>query len=71
MHDWAGGSSGRAGGVDLCDVKVPRGTVLAIPIATLHCDEEVWGVDAGGFNPLRARGRASSKTWRCWRRRRC
>jgi len=28
---------------DLCDMKVPRGTILAIPIAMLHCDEEVWG----------------------------
>ncbi|PAN25818.1 hypothetical protein PAHAL_4G327800 [Panicum hallii] len=48
---------------DLCGVKVPRGTVLAIPIAMLHREEEVWGADAGGFNPLRFRdgvGRAAA-----------
>ncbi|XP_062228312.1 cytochrome P450 709B2-like [Phragmites australis] len=48
---------------DLCGVKVPKGTVLLIPIAMLHRDEEVWGADAGEFNPLRFRdgvGRAAA-----------
>ncbi|KAL6861893.1 hypothetical protein ACP4OV_017593 [Aristida adscensionis] len=48
---------------ELCGVKVPKGTVLAIPIAMLHRDEEVWGADAGEFNPLRFRdgvGRAAA-----------
>ena len=44
-----------AADADLCGVRVPRGTVLAIPIAMLHRDEEVWGADAGEFNPLRFR----------------
>ncbi|RCV20275.1 hypothetical protein SETIT_4G043300v2 [Setaria italica] len=38
---------------DLCGVVVPEGTVLLIPIAMLHRDEEAWGGDAGEFNPLR------------------
>jgi len=40
---------------DLCGVKVPKGTSLLIPFAILHRDEEVWGADAGEFNPLRFR----------------
>ncbi|PWZ06875.1 Cytochrome P450 709B2 [Zea mays] len=50
-------------GADLCGVKVPKGTLLLIPIAMLHRDEEVWGADAGAFNPLRFRdgmGRAAT-----------
>jgi cytochrome P450 family 709 len=39
-------------GADLCGVKVPKGTLLLIPIAMLHRDEEVWGTDADAFNPL-------------------
>ena len=49
--------------VDLCGVKVPKGTIVLIPIAMLHRDEEVWGADAGAFNPLRFRdgmGRAAA-----------
>nr|CAB3500304.1 unnamed protein product [Digitaria exilis] len=49
--------------VDLCGVKVPKGTLLLIPIAMLHRDEEIWGADAGEFNPLRFRngvGRAAA-----------
>ncbi|CAD6339979.1 unnamed protein product [Miscanthus lutarioriparius] len=48
---------------DLCGVKVPKGTLLLIPIAMLHRDEEVWAADAGAFNPLRFRdgmGRAAA-----------
>jgi cytochrome P450 family 709 len=40
-------------GADLCGVKVPKGTLLLTPIAMLHRDEEVWGADAGAFNPFR------------------
>jgi len=49
--------------VDLCGVKVPKGTHLAIPFAMLHRDEEVWGAYAGEFDPLRFRdgvGRAAA-----------
>ncbi|CAN6243933.1 unnamed protein product [Urochloa humidicola] len=52
-----------AADADLCGVKVPRGTMLLVPIAMLHRDEEVWGVDAGEFNPLRFKdgvGRAAA-----------
>ncbi|KAJ1258372.1 hypothetical protein BS78_10G070300 [Paspalum vaginatum] len=48
---------------DLCGVKVPKGTVLSMPLAMLHRDEEAWGADAGEFNPLRFRdgvGRAAA-----------
>ncbi|WVZ82187.1 hypothetical protein U9M48_029476 [Paspalum notatum var. saurae] len=49
---------------DICGVKVPKRTMLLIPIAMLHRDEEVWGADAGEFNPLRFRdgvGRAAAQ----------
>ncbi|KAJ1274544.1 hypothetical protein BS78_05G069900 [Paspalum vaginatum] len=50
--------------VELCGVKVPRGTALSLPFAMLHRDEEAWGADAGEFNPLRFRdgsgGRAAA-----------
>lgn len=39
--------------LELGGVKVPEGTVLSIPIATIHRDEELWGEDAGEFDPLR------------------
>jgi hypothetical protein len=42
--------------MDICSVKVPKGTVLPIPIAMLHRDEEMWGTDAGEFTPLRFQG---------------
>ena len=39
--------------VVLGGIKVPRGTVVSIPIAMLHRDKEVWGPDADEFNPMR------------------
>ncbi|KAF8765479.1 hypothetical protein HU200_008626 [Digitaria exilis] len=39
--------------VDICGVKVPKGTALSIPFVMLHRDVEVWGPDANEFNPLR------------------
>nr|CAB3455081.1 unnamed protein product [Digitaria exilis] len=39
--------------VELGGVVVPEDSLLTIPIATLHRDREVWGDDAGEFNPLR------------------
>ncbi|GJN00699.1 hypothetical protein PR202_ga17896 [Eleusine coracana subsp. coracana] len=42
---------------DLCGVKVPKGTILMIPIAMLHRDEEVWGADAGRVQPAPVPGR--------------
>ncbi|WVZ82204.1 hypothetical protein U9M48_029491 [Paspalum notatum var. saurae] len=50
--------------VDLCGVKVPKGTVLTIPFVMLHRDEEAWGADASEFNPLRFQdgvGRAAAQ----------
>ncbi|KAJ1274634.1 hypothetical protein BS78_05G076500 [Paspalum vaginatum] len=47
--------------VELCGVRVPRGTVLLLPFATLHRDEEAWGEDAGEFNPLRFRDGAGGR----------
>ncbi|CAN6221833.1 unnamed protein product [Urochloa humidicola] len=52
-----------AADAELCGVRVPRGTTLLIPIAMLHRDKEVWGADAGEFNPLRFKdgvGRAAA-----------
>ncbi|VAI24395.1 unnamed protein product [Triticum turgidum subsp. durum] len=45
----------RKAGLDLevGGITVPKGTVLTIPIASIHRDKEVWGEDAHEFNPLR------------------
>ncbi|CAL4950024.1 unnamed protein product [Urochloa decumbens] len=45
----------RAAGSDLQlgSIRVPKGTLLSIPIALLHRDKDVWGRDAGEFNPAR------------------
>ncbi|KAL5198523.1 hypothetical protein ABZP36_002035 [Zizania latifolia] len=34
-------------------VRVPEGTILTIPIATIHRDKDVWGDDADEFRPKR------------------
>ncbi|CAN6206217.1 unnamed protein product [Urochloa humidicola] len=39
--------------LELGGVQVPEGTILTIPIATIHRDKEVWGKDAGEFRPER------------------
>ncbi|KAL6657034.1 hypothetical protein ACP70R_004814 [Stipagrostis hirtigluma subsp. patula] len=39
--------------VQLGGVTVPADALLTFPIATMHRDKEVWGEDAGEFNPLR------------------
>jgi cytochrome P450 family 709 len=39
--------------LDMGGFRVPRGTILTIPIATIHRDREVWGEDAGEFRPER------------------
>ncbi|KAF7046273.1 LOW QUALITY PROTEIN: hypothetical protein CFC21_055308 [Triticum aestivum] len=39
--------------LEIGGIKVPQGTVLTIPIATIHRDKEVWGEDANEFKPLR------------------
>jgi len=36
---------------DLCGVKVPKGTLLLIPIAMLHRDEDVWGAGRAAAHP--------------------
>ncbi|KAL6621299.1 hypothetical protein ACP70R_033731 [Stipagrostis hirtigluma subsp. patula] len=45
----------RAAGSDiqLGSIRVPKGTLLSIPIAMLHRDRDVWGQDADEFNPMR------------------
>ncbi|KAK1678565.1 hypothetical protein QYE76_039413 [Lolium multiflorum] len=44
----------RAGSdLEVGGIRVPEGTALAIPIATIHRDKEVWGEDANEFKPLR------------------
>ena len=45
----------RAAGSDiqLGSIRVPEGTLLSIPIALLHRDNDVWGHDADEFNPAR------------------
>jgi PHYB activation tagged suppressor 1 len=51
-----------AADTELGGVRIPKGTVTMIPIAMMHRDEEVWGADAGEFNPDRFRngvGRAA------------
>ena len=37
----------------LTNIKVPKGTMILIPIAMLHRDKEVWGPDSNEFNPMR------------------
>uniref|UniRef100_A0ACD5XY45 Uncharacterized protein n=1 Tax=Avena sativa TaxID=4498 RepID=A0ACD5XY45_AVESA len=37
----------------LGNIKVPKGTMVTIPLPILHRDKEVWGQDADEFNPLR------------------
>ncbi|XP_047066369.1 cytochrome P450 709B2-like [Lolium rigidum] len=44
----------RAGSdLEVGGIRVPEGTALAFPIATIHRDKEVWGEDANEFKPLR------------------
>uniref|UniRef100_A0A0E0LNS7 Cytochrome P450 n=1 Tax=Oryza punctata TaxID=4537 RepID=A0A0E0LNS7_ORYPU len=42
--------------VEMGGVTVPGDTILTFPIATMHRDEEVWGADAGVFDPMRFAG---------------
>ncbi|XP_037488404.1 cytochrome P450 709B2-like [Triticum dicoccoides] len=37
----------------LTHVKVPKGTIITIPLVLLHRDKEIWGPDADEFNPMR------------------
>ncbi|KAM3393451.1 hypothetical protein ACQJBY_014253 [Aegilops geniculata] len=37
----------------LAHVKVPKGTMITIPLVMLHRDKEIWGPDADEFNPMR------------------
>jgi PHYB activation tagged suppressor 1 len=37
----------------LANLKVPKGTMITIPIAMMHRDIDVWGADADKFNPMR------------------
>ncbi|KAL6846927.1 hypothetical protein ACP4OV_022780 [Aristida adscensionis] len=40
-------------GARLAGVELPRGTIVTIPVATIHRDAAVWGADAGEFRPER------------------
>ncbi|WVZ57055.1 hypothetical protein U9M48_007495 [Paspalum notatum var. saurae] len=42
-----------ASDVVLGGIKVPKGTIISIPIGMLHRDRDVWGPDADEFNPMR------------------
>ncbi|KAM0941131.1 putative unspecific monooxygenase [Dioscorea sansibarensis] len=35
------------------DVCIPKGINIWIPVSTMHQDMEIWGIDAGKFNPER------------------
>ncbi|XBI97431.1 hypothetical protein VPH35_017805 [Triticum aestivum] len=39
--------------IELGGIRVPEGTILSIPIKTIHRDKEVWGEDAEDFKPQR------------------
>ncbi|KAM3213166.1 hypothetical protein ACQJBY_065900 [Aegilops geniculata] len=43
-------------------MKVPKGTMITIPLMMLHRDKEVWGPDADEFNPMRFQNGFSSAT---------
>ncbi|XP_066314311.1 cytochrome P450 709B2-like [Miscanthus floridulus] len=44
---------GTGSDIQLGSLRVPKGTMLSIPIALLHRDKDVWGHDADEFNPAR------------------
>ncbi|KAL5523029.1 hypothetical protein ACEPAF_1296 [Sanghuangporus sanghuang] len=41
------------GGLTVCGKTFPEGTVLSVPMYTVHRDPEVWGADADVFRPER------------------
>ena len=41
------------GGVTVCGKTFPEGTVLGVPMYTIHRDADVWGADADIFRPER------------------
>ena len=43
-------------------MKVPKGTMITIPLVMLHRDKEVWGPDADEFNPMRFQSGVSRDT---------
>ncbi|KAM3278448.1 hypothetical protein ACQJBY_045986 [Aegilops geniculata] len=46
----------------LANTKVPKGTMISIPLLMLHRDKEVWGPDADEFNPMRFQSGVSRDT---------
>uniref|UniRef100_J3MNC0 Cytochrome P450 n=1 Tax=Oryza brachyantha TaxID=4533 RepID=J3MNC0_ORYBR len=47
--------------VEMGGFTAPAGAILTLPIATMHRDEEVWGTDAGVFDPTRFDGAAGRR----------
>nr|CAD1833742.1 unnamed protein product [Ananas comosus var. bracteatus] len=43
----------QAKGMELGGIKIPKDTMLAIPIMMIHRDKELWGPDANEFDPSR------------------
>ncbi|KAE8814177.1 Secologanin synthase [Hordeum vulgare] len=39
--------------IELNGIRVPKGTILTIPVKTIHRDKELWGEDADEFKPKR------------------
>ena len=37
----------------LANIKFRKGTMITIPVMTLHRGKEIWGLDADEFNPMR------------------
>ncbi|XP_044949023.1 cytochrome P450 709B2-like [Hordeum vulgare subsp. vulgare] len=53
----------------LANIRVPKGTMITIPIMMLHRCKEIWGVDVDEFNPMRFEkgiSRAAKNTHALW-----
>ncbi|KAM3318227.1 hypothetical protein ACQJBY_035770 [Aegilops geniculata] len=53
----------------LANIKVPKGTMITIPVMMLHRCKEIWGLDVDEFNPMRFEkgiSRAAKNTHALW-----
>jgi PHYB activation tagged suppressor 1 len=48
-----------ASDTNLANIRVEKGTVILIPLAMMHRDKEVWGLDVDEFNPMRFNNKTS------------